>query len=125
MACFGGEPALASENGTPRPALALATLVAVGLVLSGTVDRLIAMAGFFFVANYSWAYISLIVLRRTRPTAVRPFRVFGYPVVTVLILAGSLAFLVGAVVSDRRNSFYALLLLMASFPVRWLFRWKG
>lgn len=122
---FWRRAGLASENGTPRPALALATLVAVGLVLSGTVDRLIAMAGFFFVANYSWAYISLIVLRRTRPTAVRPFRVFGYPVVTVLILAGSLAFLVGAVVSDRRNSFYALLLLMASFPVRWLFRWKG
>jgi APA family basic amino acid/polyamine antiporter len=119
---FWRRAALVAENGTPRPALALATLAAVGLVLSGTVDRLIAMAGFFYVANYSWAYISLIVLRRTRPTAARPFRVFGYPALTLLTLAASVAFLVGAVVSDRRNSFYALLLLMASFPVRWLFR---
>jgi basic amino acid/polyamine antiporter, APA family len=119
---FWRRTALVAENGTPRPALALATLAAVGLVLSGTVDRLIAMAGFFYVANYSWAYISLIVLRRTRPTAERPFRVFGYPALTLLTLAASLAFLVGAVVSDRRNSLYALLLLMASFPVRWLFR---
>jgi APA family basic amino acid/polyamine antiporter len=119
---FWRRASLVARNGTPRPALALATLAAVGLVLSGSVDRLIAMAGFFFVANYSWAYISLIVLRRTRPAVERPFRVFGYPVLTLLTLSASLAFLVGAVVSDRRNSLCALLLLLASFPVRWLFR---
>src|ERR1017187_8064579 len=101
---FWRRAALVAENGTPRPALALATLAAVGLVLSGTVDRLIAMAGFFYVANYSWAYISLIVLRRTRPTAPRPFRVWCYPGLTLLLLFGSLAFLVGAVASDRENS---------------------
>jgi APA family basic amino acid/polyamine antiporter len=122
---FWRRAALVAGNGTPRPALALATLVAVSLVLSGTVDRLIAMSGFFYVANYSWAYISLIVLRRKQPAAPRPFRVRGYPVPTLVVLAASLAFLVGAVVSDRRNSFYALLLLMASFPVRWLFRASG
>lgn len=111
-----------AANGTPRPALALATLATVGLVLSGTVDRLIAMAGFFYVTNYASAYVSLIVLRRTRPTAARPFRVFGYPAVTLVTLAASLAFLVGAVVSDRRNSAYALVLLMVSVPVRWMTR---
>jgi APA family basic amino acid/polyamine antiporter len=119
---FWRRAARVARNGTPRPALALATLATVGLVLSGTVDRLIAMAGFFFVANYAWAYISLIVLRRTQPAAPRPFRVFGYPVLTLPTLAASLAFLVGAVVSDRRNSLYALLLLLASLPVRSLFR---
>ena len=46
----------------------------------------------------------------------------GYPALTLLILTGSLAFLVGAIVSDRRNSVYALLLLVASFPLRRLFR---
>jgi APA family basic amino acid/polyamine antiporter len=109
-------------NGTPRTALALTTLAIVALVLSGTVDRLIAMAGFFFVANYSWAYLSLIVLRRTRPTAPRPFRVWCYPGLTLLLLFGSLAFLVGAVASDRENSLWALLLLLASLPLRWLLR---
>jgi basic amino acid/polyamine antiporter, APA family len=119
---FWRRAALVAGNGTPRPALALATLVAVGMVLSGTVDHLIAMAGFLYVANYCSGYISLIVLRHTQPAAPRPFRVHGYPVLTLLILAGSLAFLVGAIVSDRGNSVYALLLLMASFPVRRLFR---
>ncbi len=111
-----------AANGTPRTALALTAVAVIALVVSGTVDRLIAMAGFFYVANYSWAYLSLIVLRRTEPGAARPFRVWGYPVPTLLILCGSVAFLVGAIVSDRRNSVYALLLLLASFPVRWLLR---
>jgi len=119
---FWPRAAHVAASGTPRTALALAALTAVGLVLSGTVDRLIAMAGFFYVANYCWAYISLIVLRRRQAAAARPFRVPAYPVLTLAILSGSLAFLVGAVVSDRRNSLYALLLLMASFPLRYAFR---
>jgi len=119
---FWRRAALVAVNGTPRPALALSTLVAIGMVLSGTVDHLIAIAGFLYVVNYCSGYISLIVLRRTQPDAARPFRVPGYPVLTLLILIGSLAFLVGAIVSDRRNSIYALLLLLASFPVRRLFR---
>jgi len=121
---FWRRAAEASANGTPRPALALATLAILGLVLSGTVDRLIAMAGFFYVSNYCWAYISLIVLRRTRPAAARPFRVFGFPALTLLTLAASLAFLAGAVVSDQRNSVYALMLLLASVPIYWLSRRK-
>lgn len=113
---------LVAANGTPRPALAVATLVAVGMVVSGTVDHLIAIAGFLYVANYCSGYISLIVLRRTKPDLPRPFRVPGYPVLTLLILAGSAAFLVGAIVSDPRNSVYALLLLAAGLPLRRLFR---
>ena len=115
---FWRQAALVAGNGTPRTALALSTLAALALVLSGTVDRLIAMAGFFFVANYCGAYISLLVLRRRKPSAERPFRVPGYPLLTVLALCGSLAFLVGAVASDGANSLYALLLLLASFPLR-------
>ncbi len=107
-----------ASNGTPRRALAIATIVSVTLVLSGTVERLIAMAGFFYVANYCWSYVSLLVLRYKRPDSVRPFRVPAYPIPTLLVLTISLAFLTGAVISDRANSVYALVLLLASYPVR-------
>lgn len=116
---------LVALNGTPRPALAITAVVAIGLMLSGTVDRLVAIAGFFFVANYCWAYLSLLVLRHKRPQALRPFRVPCYPVPTFVVLAVSLAFLAGAVVSDRKNSIYALLLLIASYPVRLLLQRLG
>jgi APA family basic amino acid/polyamine antiporter len=115
--------AVVAPNGTPRTALAITTLAAIALVLSGTVDRLIAMAGFFYVANYCWSYLSLIVLRFKRPAAERPFRLPAYPLPTILALAASLAFLTGAVISDRLNSLYALLLLTASYPVHRLLLW--
>jgi len=116
---FWRPAALVARNGTPRTALALTTVAIIGFVLSGAVDRLIAIAGFFFVANYSWAYVSLIVLCRTRPAAPRPFWVRGYPAITLLILGANLAFLAGAIASDRQNSLWALLLLAASFPLRY------
>jgi APA family basic amino acid/polyamine antiporter len=119
---FSPRAAVVAPNGTPRTALAMTTVAAIALVLSGTVDRLIAMAGFFYVANYCWSYISLIVLRFQRPGAARPFRVPAYPVPTLLALAASLAFLTGAVISDRANSVYALLLLTASYPVHLVLR---
>jgi APA family basic amino acid/polyamine antiporter len=119
---FWRRAARVAPNGTPRTALALATLISLALVVSGTVDRLIAIAGFFYVVNYCSSYISLILLRIKRPAAGRPFRVPAYPIPTLLVLAASLAFLTGAVASDRANSVYALLLLLASFPVRLLLR---
>jgi APA family basic amino acid/polyamine antiporter len=119
---FWRRAASVAENGTPRTALAIATAAIIGLVLSGTVDRLIAIAGFLYVVNYSSAYVSLMVLRRTRPAAARPFRIPGYPAPTLLVLCASLAFLAGAVASDRQNSLWALLLLLASFPLRLLLR---
>jgi APA family basic amino acid/polyamine antiporter len=110
---FWERASFVGANGTPRTALAITTALAIFLVVSGTLDRLIAMAGFFYVANYCWSYISLIVLRFTHPDAERPFRVPLYPLPTLLALSASLAFLAGAVMSDRLNSLYALLLLIA------------
>jgi len=119
---FWRRVAMVAPNGTPRTALAITTIGAIALVLSGSVDRLIAMAGFFYVANYCWSYLSLIVLRFKQPAAERPFRVPGYPLPTLLALAASLAFLTGAVFSDRMNSLYALVLLTASYPAYVLLR---
>jgi APA family basic amino acid/polyamine antiporter len=111
-----------AANGTPRGALIVETIVSLSFILTGTVDRLIAMAGFFYVANYCWSYLSVIVLRIRRPHLDRPFRVPLYPISTIVVLGASLAFLTGAVLSDRENSLYALLLLLASYPARFLLR---
>ena len=119
---FWPAAARVAPNGTPRFALLCTTAVSLGLVWTGTVDRLIALAGFFYVTNYCSSYVSVLVLRKQRPQAVRPFRIPFYPVPTLLVFAASLAFLAGAVVSDRANSVYALLLLLASIPARLLFR---
>ncbi len=106
-----------NAGGTPTVALFISTLVAIiMLVFSGTFETVLAALAFFFVTNYALSFLSVFVLRRREPEAARPYRAWGYPWTTGAALVASVAFLVGAILSDRRNSIYALLLLAVSYP---------
>jgi APA family basic amino acid/polyamine antiporter len=59
----------------------------------------------------------VFVLRWREPEKERPYRAWGYPWTTALVLIGSVLFLIGAIASDTRNSIYALLLLAVSYPL--------
>jgi APA family basic amino acid/polyamine antiporter len=106
-----------NEGGTPTMALLASTIVAVIFVLFGrTFERVITVLAFFFVANYTLSFLSVFVLRRREPEKPRPYRAWGYPWTTGIALAGSMAFLIGAIASDRANSVLALAVLAASYP---------
>ncbi|MCC6390615.1 MAG: hypothetical protein IT167_08430 [Bryobacterales bacterium] len=96
----------------------IAPFAAIALVLTRSSERLLAIAGFFYVVNYTSAYICLIALRRKDPSLPRPFRAWGYPYTTCIVLAISLAFLAGAIAADTQNSLWALLLLALGEPLR-------
>jgi APA family basic amino acid/polyamine antiporter len=118
-----GRAAVVNDGGTPTVALLVSTIVAVlFIVLGRTFEQVVTVLAFFFAANYTLSFISLIVLRRTEPDRPRPYRAWGYPWTTVLALLGSVAFLAGAAIGDTRHSIYALLLLAASYPAFRLFR---
>ena len=114
--------AIVNEGGTPTIALALSATVAALFILTGTLDQITAVVAFFFVANYSISFLSLFILRRREPDAVRPYKAWGYPWTTALSLLGSIVFLAGAVQSDTRNSLYALVVLAASYPTYYLLK---
>jgi APA family basic amino acid/polyamine antiporter len=111
-----------NPGGTPVPALVASTLVALACIATNTFNTVLAMLAFLFVANYALTFIALFASRRRAPDAPRPFRVPGYPFVPGVALAGSLAFMVAAVVSDRSNSMLSLALLAISWPVYRLIR---
>ncbi len=104
-------------GGTPTVTLLISTLCAVLFILSAKFSAILAALAFFFVANYSMGYISVIVLRRREPDLPRPYRVWGYPWTTLIVLLGSIAFLVGAVIADKKNSLWALAILAVSYPL--------
>jgi APA family basic amino acid/polyamine antiporter len=114
---FASGAASVSAGGTPRFALLITALAAMLLVATASFERIIAIAAIFFVANYAVSYAALLVLRHTAPELPRPFRVWGYPWTTLLVLAGSVLFLVAAVKSDLKNSLAAACVLAASAPV--------
>jgi APA family basic amino acid/polyamine antiporter len=114
-----------SEGGTPVVGLLASTVAALLFVLTGSFEQVMAVMAFFFVANYTVAFLAVFVLRRREPSVSRPYRAWGYPFTTALALAISVVFLCGAVVGDTRNSVGALLVLAASYPVYSLCRRFG
>jgi basic amino acid/polyamine antiporter, APA family len=111
-----------NRGGTPTAALLASAAVTVLFLLGGGFAQVIGVLAFFFVANYAVSFTAVFVLRRREPDAPRPFRAWGYPWTTALALLGSVVFLTGAVLSDTRNSLYALLLLALSYPAYLLVR---
>lgn len=112
-----------NKGGTPDVALLISALVSAAFIVwSDHFSQVIAVLSFFFVANYTLSFAAVFALRRRAPDAPRPYRAVGHPLTTVLALAASVAFLVGAVAVDRRNSIFALVVLAASFPAYRLIR---
>jgi basic amino acid/polyamine antiporter, APA family len=128
MSCdelFAHRAARVNRGGTPTTTLFISTFVAVLFIASSTFSAILAALAFFFVANYSMAYISLIVLRKREPDLPRPYRAWGYPWTTSIVLLGSVAFLVGAVIADKKNSLWALAILGASYPLYLIVKLMG
>jgi basic amino acid/polyamine antiporter, APA family len=106
-----------NAGGTPTVGHWVSIGIAVGFIVSGTVDTVVALCAFFFVAAYSLSFVSVFALRRKEPETPRPYRVPGFPFTTGLALVASVAFLVGSVITDWGNSWKSLVLLAVSYPV--------
>ena len=102
-----------NPGGTPTAALVLTSGCAGLLVLGGSFDHLLGMGAFLYVALPLSGIAAQLWLRRQQPELPRPFLSWGYPVTPWLVGAGSLAFLIGAIVSDTADSLLALALVGA------------
>jgi basic amino acid/polyamine antiporter, APA family len=114
-----------NEGGTPIVALAVTMLVAVILIMMGTFEKLMAIYAFFAVANYIVLIGALFVLRKRSPDLPRPFRTWAYPLAPVGVLLISIALFAGFIISDTKNSIYALVMLAVSYPLYRLLKAKA
>src|SRR5258707_10508066 len=120
---FTQKAAHVSAGGTPRGGLAITSLGAATLIMSGTFEEIVAVAAVLFLLIYISTYCALIVLRRKEPATPRPYRAFGYPFTTIIVLTGCVALWIAAVMEDRRSGIFAALLLIACAPVyAWICR---
>ncbi len=102
-----------NQGGTPTAALLLTSGCAALLVLAGSFDHLLGMGAFLYVALPLSGIAAQLWLRRQQPELPRPFLSWGYPLTPWLVGSGSLAFLIGAMVSDTADSLLALALVGA------------
>jgi APA family basic amino acid/polyamine antiporter len=114
---FTKKAALVSAGGTPRVALAVSSIGAAALIMSGTFEQIVAVAAVLFLLNYVSAYTALFVLRRKEPATPRPYRAFGFPYTTGIVLTGCVLLWIAAIMEDQRSGVFAALLLIACAPV--------
>lgn len=108
---------IVNAGGTPVATLASTSLLAILFIVTGTFAQVIGIAAFFFVLQYVVSFTAVFVLRRREPNRPRPYRAIGYPITTAISWLGGVAFLVAALVQDRRNSLIAIGILVASYPI--------
>lgn len=111
-----------NAGGTPGVAMLLTAAIALGLIATGTFQRLIAMTSFFLVVNYCLCCLALVVLRHREPQLPRPYRAFGYPWSVWIVLIGGLTFLIAMLVADSFNGLAAVGLVAVGLVARLVFR---
>jgi APA family basic amino acid/polyamine antiporter len=101
---------------TPTNSIVAQGVWAIALTFSGTYNQLITyviVAVFLFHAATGAA---VMVLRRTRPDAPRPYRVWAYPLLPVLVVVSALAFVANSLVEKPVESGIGLALLALGIP---------
>jgi APA family basic amino acid/polyamine antiporter len=107
---------------TPHVAIVALTIWAALLALSGTYEQLFTYVMFASILFSVAAGAAVFRLRRTRPDHPRPYRTWGYPVVPLVFIAGSLAFVINTLVERPMESFAGLGLLALGLPAYWYWR---
>jgi len=106
-----------NARGTPAVAMACTVVPAVLMALIGSFEMLLAISEFFAVTIVILLIGALFVLRRREPDAPRPYRAWGYPYAPALMFVLGVALFVAYIVSNPLNSLYAIVFLVASYPV--------
>ena len=101
----------------PRNALLLLGALAAVYILSGTFDILSDLVVFATLLFQALTVGALFVLRRTRPGAERPYRVWGYPVVPALYLLAVGFLLVNTLFATPWRAVAGLGLVALGLPV--------
>ena len=107
---------------TPHVAIVAITIWSCVLALSGSYEQLFTYVMFASILFSVAAGVALFVLRRRQPTAHRPYRTWGYPIVPLIFVVGSAAFVLNTLIERPFESLAGLGLVAIGLPVYWFAR---
>ncbi len=107
---------------TPSVSIAVQAAMAIVLLLVGkTFQKLFSLTIFAEFLFYALAAASVFIFRRRDPTAPRPYKTWGYPVIPALFIVASAFLLYYTFAADVRYSSLGLLIIAAGVPVYFVF----
>jgi APA family basic amino acid/polyamine antiporter len=107
---------------TPHLAIVGLTAWSALLALSGTYEQLFTYVMFASILFSVATGLALFRLRRKLPDHPRPYRTWGYPLVPIVFIAGSIAFVINTVMERPMESLAGLGLVALGLPVYWYWR---
>jgi APA family basic amino acid/polyamine antiporter len=106
---FTGRAATVNDRGTPTTALLITAGIALVLSTTATFSRVVGIASILTVIVYAACFAAALRLRATR-----------HPIITAIVLLGSIAFLAGAAAADTSSALGAAALGLISLPAYWI-----
>ncbi|HEX3758330.1 MAG TPA: amino acid permease [Kofleriaceae bacterium] len=110
----------------PVAAIATQGILAALFTLGNAYDRLVGYAVFADWIFFALAGVALLVFRRTRPDAPRPYRAPLYPVLPLVFTLAGFGIVANMFVADTRNALIGSAIIAAGVPVYFAWqRWRG
>ena len=106
-----------NKGGTPIIALLMSVFIALILIVIGTFEMLFSFTAFMSVIILGMAYAALIKLRLSEPYLSRPYKSWGYPYSTIIIILFSLVLFLGFAYSDHYSLLVIGLITLLSYPL--------
>ena len=113
-----------NKQAVPGNSLLYQCIWACILVLSGTFDQLTDMIIFAVFVFYGATALGVFILRKKMPTANRPYKVWGYPVVPAIVILFSAALFVNTIATQAREAIIGLALMLTGVPMWFWFNRK-
>ncbi len=92
------------------------------LVLSGTFDQLTDMIIFAVFIYYGATTLGVFILRKKMPSAPRPYKVWGYPIVPAIVILFSAALFFNTIYARPREAAIGMVLMLTGVPLWFWFR---
>jgi len=105
--------------GSPSFATHITLVLACLFLLAGKEinERLSDIATFFFVASYLSGFAALIQLRIKEPHLARPYRVWAYPYLPIMLVLLSSLFLLGTLLTNQQSILFVMIFIGLSYGI--------
>lgn len=114
-----------NTKGTPIVTLLVSSLIAFILIYIGTFEILFLLSTFMAITVWGLTYVSLIKLRISEPTLERPYKSWGYPYTSILMIVFSIALFTGFAYSDSKSFLAIIGITLLSYPIFLLLKPKS
>jgi len=119
---FRGIAAVHPQYGTPHTAIALTATLAIGFLWVRTFEQLIEIFVLGILPFWALGAAAVIVMRRRRPEATRPYRTPGYPFVPILFIVATVGLLLNSLVQRPGPTMASFAAILAGVPIYFLWR---